>query len=97
VTFGAADNLAGATLAGFDPQTAQALFNTRGYYDTINVLAKPGADNVALQRAIAKILPPGVEVVSGQTVADELSSAVSNACCRCSSAPTSSACSERSE
>ena len=50
-----------------------------GDYDTINVLAKPGADNVRLQRAIAKILPPGVQVVSGQTVASELSSAVSNA------------------
>jgi putative ABC transport system permease protein len=79
VTFGSADKLAGATLAGFDLPTAQDLFNTRGYYDTINVLAKPGADNVRLQRAIAKILPPGVEVVSGQTVANELSSAVSNA------------------
>ncbi len=79
VTFGSADNLAGATLAGFDLPTAQALFNTRGEYDTINVLAKPGADNLGLQRAIAKILPPGVQVVSGQTVASELSSAVSNA------------------
>jgi putative ABC transport system permease protein len=79
VTFGTADNLAGATLAGFDLPTAQALFNTRGHYDTINILAKPGADNVRLQRAIAKILPPGVQVVSGQTVASELSSAVSNA------------------
>ena len=79
MTFGTADNLAGATLAGFDLPTAQALFNTRGHYDTINVLAKPGADNVRLQRAIAEVLPPGVEVVTGQTVANELSSAVSNA------------------
>ncbi len=79
VTFGAADNLAGATLAGFSLPTAQTLFHTRGHYDTIDVLAKPGADNVQLQRAIAKILPPGVQVVSGQTVAGELSNAVSNA------------------
>jgi putative ABC transport system permease protein len=79
VTFGSADNLAGATLAGFDLPTAQAMFNTRGAYDTINVLAKSGADNIRLERAIAKVLPPGVEVVSGQTVAAELSSAVSNA------------------
>ncbi len=79
VTFGAADNLAGATLAGFDLPTAQSLFNTGGNVDTINILAKPGADNVRLQRAIAEILPPGVQVVSGQAVAGELSSAVSNA------------------
>jgi putative ABC transport system permease protein len=79
VTFGAADNLAGATLGGFDLPTAQALFNTRGEYDTISILAKPGADNISLQRAIAKLLPVGVQVVSGQTVSNELSSAVSNA------------------
>jgi putative ABC transport system permease protein len=79
VTFGSADNLAGATLAGFDLTTAQALFNARGEADTINILAKPGADNVRLERAIAKVLPPGVQVVSGQTVAGELSGAVSNA------------------
>jgi len=78
VTFGSDNNLAGVTLAGFDLQTAQAIFNSRGYYDTINVLAASGADNVKLQLAIAKLLPPGVEVVSGQTVANELSSAVDN-------------------
>jgi putative ABC transport system permease protein len=78
VTFGADDNLAGVTLAGFDQRTAQALFNARGVYDTISVLAAPGADSVRLQREIAGILPPGVEVVSGQTVASELSTAVNN-------------------
>ncbi len=78
VTFGTDDNLAGVTLAGFDLPTTQTLFNSRGHYDTINVLATPGADNVRLQLAIAKILPPGVQVVSGQTVANELSSAVDN-------------------
>jgi len=79
VTFGTADNLAGATLAGFDLPTAQDLFDTRGQYDTIDVLAKPGADNVRLQRTIARILPADVEVVSGQTVVNELSNAISNA------------------
>ena len=76
VTFGSDDNLAGSTLAAFYLPTAQALFQSRGYYDTIDVLAKPGADNVQLQRAIARVLPPGVQVVSGQTVANDLSSAV---------------------
>jgi putative ABC transport system permease protein len=78
VTFGSADNLAGVTLAGFDLPTAQALFNARGRYDTISVLAAPGTDNVRLQREIAAILPPEVEVVSGQTVANELSSTVNH-------------------
>jgi putative ABC transport system permease protein len=79
VTFGSADNLAGTTLAGFSLPTAQTLFGSRAYYDTINVLAKPGANDVSLARAIARVLPPDVEVVSGETVASELSSAVSDA------------------
>ena len=79
VTFGNDNNLAGVTLAGFDQQTAQALFDSRGHYNSISVLAAPGADNVKLQLAIARILPPGFEVVSGQTVANELSNAVDNA------------------
>jgi len=78
VTFGDASGLGSDTLAGFYLPTAQALFNTRGHYDVINVLAKPGADNVRLQREIAKVLPPGVTVVAGSTVANELSSAIDN-------------------
>src|SRR6185437_11963850 len=45
----------------------------------ISVLARPGADNVSLQQAIARVLPAGVEVVSGQTAANQLSTAVDNA------------------
>jgi putative ABC transport system permease protein len=71
VTFGGDNDLVGDTLAGFSLPTAQRLFNTRGYYDTINVLAKPGVDKATLQRAIAKVLPRGVQVVSGQTVVNE--------------------------
>jgi putative ABC transport system permease protein len=78
VTFGADDNLLGETLAGFDLPTAQRLFNLRGHYDAINILAAAGADNVALQRAIANVLPPGLEVVSGETVSSELTTAVDN-------------------
>ncbi len=79
VTYGSDDNLAGVTLAGFDLRTAQTLFHAQGVFDTISVLARPGADNVSLQRAIARLLPGGVEVVSGQTVANQLSTAVDNA------------------
>jgi putative ABC transport system permease protein len=79
VTYGSDDNLAGVTLAGFDLATAQRLFHAHGSYDTISVLARPGADNVSLQRAIARLLPAGVEVVSGQTVATQLSTAVDTA------------------
>jgi putative ABC transport system permease protein len=56
--------------------TAQVLFDAQGQYDAIDVLAKPGADTPRLEQAIAKVLPPGVEVVTGQTVAGDQTSAV---------------------
>ena len=79
VRFGSADNLAGATIAAFDLPTAQQLFGQAGTLNAIDVLASPGADKAVVQRDIAKILPHGVEVVSGQTVANEQSSAINTA------------------
>jgi putative ABC transport system permease protein len=76
VTFGSDDNLAGVTLAGFNLATAQRLFNSVGRYDTIDVLAAPGADAVKLQLAISRLLPRGVQVVSGQQLVSELTNAI---------------------
>jgi len=39
-----------------------------GQFDTINVVAQPGADKAQVQRDIARVLPHGVQVVTGQTV-----------------------------
>jgi putative ABC transport system permease protein len=69
--FGTVSNLAGATLAAFTLPVAQALALRPGQLDDINVLAAPGASKAAVQRAIARALPPGTEVVTGKTVADE--------------------------
>ncbi len=77
--FGTANNLAGATLAAFDLPTAQAILNRVGTVDSIDVVTSPGADKARVQRAIARILPPGVEVVTGQTVANEQTSAINSA------------------
>ena len=77
--FGTANNLAGATLAAFDIPTAQALLGEVGKFDTINVVAQPGANKAEVQRAIARVLPQGVEVVTGQTVVNEQTSEVSQA------------------
>ena len=79
VRFGSADNLGGATLAAFTLPTAQKVFNVEGRVDTIEVATSSGADKAAVERAIAKVLPKGVEVVSAQKVADEQSSAINNA------------------
>ena len=77
--FGTADNLAGATLAAFDTPTAQKLMGKVGQFDTINVVARSGADKAQVQRSIARVLPHGVEVVTGQTVVNEATSAIGQA------------------
>jgi putative ABC transport system permease protein len=79
VKFGTADNLAGATLAAFDLPTAQNLFDLNGRYNAIDVLTSPGADKAKVQHAIASALPHGVEVVTGQTVANESSNSINQA------------------
>jgi putative ABC transport system permease protein len=79
VRFGSASNLAGATLAAFDLPTAQQLFGEVGKYDAIDLLVKPGADKATVQRDIARVLPRGVEVVTGQTVANEQTSSINQA------------------
>ena len=76
VRFGTANNLAGATIAAFKLPVAQRLFGEVGRYDAIDILTSPGADKSTVQHAIAATLPKGVEVVTGQTVANEQSNDV---------------------
>jgi len=77
--FGSANNLAGATLAAFTLPTAQAVAQEVGQLDDINVVTTPGASKPAVQQAIARSLPRGVEVVTGQTVANESTSSIDQA------------------
>ena len=79
VRFGTANNLAGATLAAFDLPTAQQLFGLVGKVDAVDVLTSPGADKATVQHSIADVLPAGVEVVTGQTVANEQTSDINQA------------------
>ena len=74
--FGSVNNLAGATLAAFTLPTAQQVLGRPGLLDAINIVTQPGADKAAVQRDIARVLPPGVQVVTGQTVASEDTSSV---------------------
>ncbi|HTW09976.1 MAG TPA: ABC transporter permease, partial [Acidimicrobiales bacterium] len=74
--FGTADNLAGVTFAAFTLPVAQQAFDEVGQVDHINIVTSPGADKPAVQRAISRVLPPGTEVVTGQTVLDEQTSSI---------------------
>ena len=77
--FGTADNLAGTTIAAFDLPTAQKIFGLAGRLNTIDVLTKPGASQATVRRDIARIIPTGVEVVTGQTVINEETSDINQA------------------
>jgi putative ABC transport system permease protein len=79
VRFGTASNLAGATIAAFNLPTAQKIFGEVGHYDAVDVLVAPGANKKSVQHAIAAALPKGVEVVTGQTVANEQASDINQA------------------
>ena len=79
VQFGTADNLAGVTVAAFTLPTAQVVLDEVGEFDHINVVTRPGADKAAVERSIARSLPPGAEVVTGQTVVNEQTSSIDQA------------------
>jgi putative ABC transport system permease protein len=77
--FPTADNLAGATLAAFTLPTAQRVLRESGVVDTINIVTTAGASKAAVQRAIARVLPADAQVVTGQTIINENTNAVSQA------------------
>jgi putative ABC transport system permease protein len=77
--FGTADNLAGATLAAFDIPTAQRVLGEVGQFDSINIITTPNADKAQVQRSVAAAVPRDVEVVTGQTVVNEATSAIGQA------------------
>jgi putative ABC transport system permease protein len=77
--FGNASSLAGATIAAFYVPTAQQVMDEVGQFDDINIISTPGANKAQVQQAIARALPTGYEVVTGQTVVNEQTNAVNSA------------------
>jgi putative ABC transport system permease protein len=71
VKFGSVSTIGGATLAGFDLDTAQRLFDKEGKLDEIAVAAKPGVSDLELVRDIIPVLPPGAQVRTGEQQAEE--------------------------
>ena len=76
---GAARSVASrATIAAFDPVTAQEVLGSQGVYDSIDVAVEPGSAG-DVQRAIEPLLPPELEVVTGETVVQETAERIGNA------------------
>ncbi len=73
-----ADNLMGATLALFELDTAQGLFDKVGVYDSISIVAEDGVSPSELRTRVQAVLPDGVEAVASTTVADENSQALND-------------------
>jgi putative ABC transport system permease protein len=58
IKYGAVNSIGSATIAVFDTQTAQQLFNKRGQFDVIRVRAKGGISTAKLVSEIRPLLPP---------------------------------------
>ncbi|MFL6013560.1 MAG: ABC transporter permease, partial [Gaiellaceae bacterium] len=71
VKFGGASSLGGATLAGFDLETGQELFEKPGKLDQIRAKAKPGIKPQQLASEIQQILPPTTQVRTSDAQARE--------------------------
>lgn len=79
VGFGDADNLAGATLAVFELEAAQELFNKEGTLDSVEVTAEDGVSAGELRNRIAAVIPDGIEAQTGTAIADEQSESLQQA------------------
>jgi putative ABC transport system permease protein len=63
--------LGGATLAGFDLETAQRLMDKEGQLDEVAVARTPGVTQQELIEQIREVLPPTAQVRSGLAQAEE--------------------------
>jgi putative ABC transport system permease protein len=71
-----ADGFGGAMISVFDPAEAAEILGTDGTFDAVNVGIADGADLATVQQAIADTLPPRVEVVTGEQVAEEIADSI---------------------
>jgi putative ABC transport system permease protein len=76
IGFGTADNLAGATLAGFTPETAKRVLNRPDSFDEIDIVAASGVNADELRDRVAAAVGPDYQVLTGGQLADESAKAV---------------------
>lgn len=79
VSLGDADGFGGASLAVFDFPTAQVVFGAENLADVISIAVTSGFDIAEVQAAIARILPPQVEVITGEQVIEEAGAGLNSA------------------
>jgi putative ABC transport system permease protein len=78
--FGSTGSLAGASLAAFDPATAQRLLTAPGQVTQIDVAAEEGVSQEVLAERITAVVPPGTtKVQTGAAAADEQAAEINEA------------------
>ena len=70
-TFGDADSMGGASAVLFDATTAQDLVAEPGQVDAVAVVAADGVSQQQVNDNIAKVLPAGAEVLTGDQITAE--------------------------
>jgi putative ABC transport system permease protein len=70
-TFGSIDSIGSATIAVFDPPTAQQLFGKVGKLDVIRIQSKAGVESEELLPQIRPLLPPTAQVRDAEAQAKE--------------------------
>jgi putative ABC transport system permease protein len=78
VKFGSVSTIGGATLAGFDLPSAQALFDKKGKLDDIRIAKKQGVTEAALIAQVHQVLPPETQVRTGDAQATKDASDVNS-------------------
>ncbi len=71
VGLGEADGFAGASLALFDPTTAEEVLDSQGAYDSIDLTLAAGADRDEVKSAVEALLTNRLEVITSDQVARE--------------------------
>jgi putative ABC transport system permease protein len=71
VGLGEADGFAGASLALFDPATAEVVLDSGGSFDAIDLALAPGTSLNEVKDRVENTITGRLEVVTGQQVADE--------------------------
>jgi putative ABC transport system permease protein len=74
--YGDNGNLAGATLAAWDRESAQELLLPRGGWSALAIQAEAGVDDATLKQRVAEAIPAGYDVRTSQEQADEAASDV---------------------
>ncbi|HWC10434.1 MAG TPA: FtsX-like permease family protein [Acidimicrobiales bacterium] len=69
--FGEADSPGGASFVLFTTPAAQRLVAEPGKFDAVSVVAEEGVSQREISERIARVVPPGVEVVTGEEITAE--------------------------